>query len=62
MPEINGLQLIEKLQTFYNREHENNLQTLQLKPRVIICSDFTLQSFQTYVVNKGALGFLSMPP
>ena len=61
MPETNGLELIENLQFFYQCEAENGLQGQQLKPRVIICSNFTLETFQTYVVKRGALGFLPIP-
>ena len=51
-----GLQLLEKIIEFYSKKCVPSLE-----PKVIVCSSFSLQVFQEFVVQNGALGFLELP-
>ena len=59
----NVVDVIEKLTRQGVNENKNEEQEprIQIPQKVIICSIFDLQSFITFVKQKGAKGFLHMP-
>lgn len=56
--QADGLQLMEQIINFCRVWSPVGV---QLKPKIIICSSFSLQTFQNYVMSKGALGFIQLP-